>query len=48
MYILIVGAGKVGWNLARELLDKGNEVTLVEENRRRYETVEEELEHAIQ
>jgi len=25
MYVLIVGAGKVGWNLARELLDKGHE-----------------------
>jgi trk system potassium uptake protein TrkA len=48
MYALIVGAGKVGWNLARELVDKGNEVTVVETNRRRYETVEEELEHAIQ
>jgi trk system potassium uptake protein TrkA len=48
MYALIVGAGKVGWNLARELVDKGHEVTLVEANRRRYETVEEELEHAIQ
>ena len=48
MYILIVGAGKVGWNLARELLDKESEVTIVEANRRRYETVEEELEHAIQ
>ena len=23
MYIIVVGAGKVGWNLARELLDKG-------------------------
>ena len=43
MYILIVGAGKVGWNLARELVDKGNEVTVVESNRRRYEVVEEEL-----
>ena len=27
MYVLIVGAGKVGWNLARELIDKLNEVT---------------------
>ena len=30
MYIIIVGAGKVGWNLARELIEKGNEVTLIE------------------
>ena len=48
MYILIVGAGKVGWNLARELVEKDNEVTVVESNRRRYEVVEEELEHSIQ
>src|ERR687896_1136248 len=48
MYIIIVGAGKVGWNLARELLEKGNEVTLIEENRERYLTVEQELEHNIQ
>ncbi len=46
MYILIVGAGKVGWNLARELIGRGNEVTVVEHNRGRYATVEEELEHA--
>jgi trk system potassium uptake protein len=48
MYIIVVGAGKVGWNLARELLDKGHEVTLIEENRERYLTVEQELEHNIQ
>ncbi|MGH2951060.1 MAG: potassium channel family protein [Solirubrobacterales bacterium] len=48
MYIIIVGAGKVGWNLARELLEKGDEVTLIEENRERYLTVEQELEHNVQ
>src|SRR5512132_455522 len=47
-YIIIAGAGKVGWNLARELLDKGNEVTVIEDDRRRYLTVEQELEHNIQ
>jgi trk system potassium uptake protein len=48
MYVLIVGAGKVGWNLARELIDKGNEVTVVESNAGRHATVQEELEHAVQ
>jgi trk system potassium uptake protein len=48
MYIVIIGAGKVGWNLARELIDKGNEVTLVESDQGRYATVEEELEHSAQ
>ena len=47
MYVIIAGAGKVGWNLARELIDKGHEVTLLENNRRRYETVGEELEHVV-
>jgi trk system potassium uptake protein len=47
-YIIIIGAGKVGWNLARELIEKGNEVTLIEANRRRYSTVEQELEHSVQ
>ncbi len=48
MYVIVVGAGKVGWNLARELLDKEHEVTLIENNRERYATVEQELEHNIQ
>jgi len=48
MYIVVVGAGKVGWNLSRELISKDNEVTLVESDPGRYATVEEELEHAVQ
>src|ERR687892_2876845 len=48
MYMIIVGAGKVGWNLGRELLEKGHEVTLLENDRSRYQTVEQELEHSIQ
>jgi trk system potassium uptake protein len=48
MYVVIAGAGKVGWNLARELMAKGNEVTVIESDRTRYLTVEQELEHALQ
>jgi trk system potassium uptake protein TrkA len=47
MYIIIVGAGKVGWNLARELMGAGHEVTVIESDRDRYMSVEEELEHNI-
>jgi trk system potassium uptake protein TrkA len=48
MYVIVIGGGKVGWNLARELIDKGEEVTLVESDRRRYLVIEQELEHAVQ
>ena len=48
MYVIVVGAGKVGWNLGRELLEKGHEVTLIEKDRSRYQTVEQELEHSVQ
>ena len=47
MYIIVVGAGKVGWNLTRELLEKDHEVTVIENDRRRYLTVEQELEHNV-
>ena len=47
MYVVIVGAGKVGWNLARELIAKGHEVTVLESDSRRYSVVEEELEHRV-
>jgi len=46
-YMLVVGAGKVGWNLTRELIEKGHEVTLIEADRERYLTVEQELEHRV-
>jgi trk system potassium uptake protein TrkA len=48
VYVIIAGAGKVGWNLARELMEKSHEVTLLENDRRRYLVVEQELEHAVQ
>jgi trk system potassium uptake protein len=48
MYVIVVGAGKVGWNLSRELIVRDQEVTLIESDHRRYRIVEEELEHAVQ
>ena len=48
MYVIIVGAGKVGRNLARELITKENEVTLIESSRPRYLAIEEEFEHEVQ
>ncbi len=46
-YMIVVGGGKVGWNLTRELIDKDHEVTLIESDRERYLTVEQELEHRV-
>jgi trk system potassium uptake protein TrkA len=48
VYVIIAGAGKVGWNLARELIGRDREVTLIESDHARYRVVEEELEHAVQ
>jgi trk system potassium uptake protein TrkA len=48
MYAIIVGAGKVGLNLGRELRSKGHEVTLVERIASRFAAVEEEFEHQAQ
>ena len=48
MYVIVVGAGKVGVNLTRELIEQEHEVTLIEQNRTRYVAVEQELEHSIQ
>ena len=48
MYAIIAGAGKVGRNLARELIGKGHEVTLIESSRASYLANEDEFEHAVQ
>ena len=48
MYAIVVGGGKVGLNLTRELMQKGNEVTLIENSRRRYTILEPQLEHVVQ
>jgi len=48
MYAIIAGAGKVGRNLARELINKGHEVTVIESSRSCYLANEEEFEHALQ
>jgi trk system potassium uptake protein TrkA len=48
MYILIAGGGKVGANLARTLMRKGREVTLIEQRRDRFEQLEHEFEHQVQ
>src|ERR687886_1937570 len=50
MYVLIAGGGKIGSNLARNLLrdGHGHEVTLIEQRRDRYEQLEQEFEHQVQ
>src|SRR5688572_22610818 len=47
MYVLVAGGGKVGANLARILLELGQEVTLIEQRRDRFDRLEEEFEHRV-
>src|SRR3954451_23575831 len=48
MYCIIAGGGKVGANVARSLLRLGNEVTLIEQRRDRFDRLEDEFEHQVQ
>ncbi|HEY5101028.1 MAG TPA: TrkA family potassium uptake protein [Gaiellaceae bacterium] len=48
MYAIVAGGGKVGANVARSLVRLGNEVTLIEQERGRFERLEEEFEHQVQ
>ncbi len=45
MYVIIVGGGKVGKNVARSLVDMGHEVTLLEQRRDRFDHLEAEFGH---
>ena len=47
MYNVIVGGGKVGYYLAKSLLEQGHEVLLVERNPRRYASLRDELAAAV-
>ncbi|HZB98358.1 MAG TPA: TrkA family potassium uptake protein [Candidatus Sulfotelmatobacter sp.] len=42
-YIIIIGGGNVGYHLARHLIERGYEVTVVEKDAERAEWVEEQL-----
>ena len=47
MFAIVAGGGKVGANVARTLLRRGHEITLVEQRRERYELLEQEFEHQV-
>lgn len=47
MFVLIVGAGKVGLNTARQLQQLGHEVAVIEQRKTRYDVIVEELEEAL-
>src|SRR5207248_7193599 len=43
VYAIIIGGGKVGYFLSRDLLDRGDEVTLVEKDQTRADWLEGQL-----
>jgi trk system potassium uptake protein TrkA len=43
MFVLIIGGGKVGLNTARQLLQLGHEIVLVEQRKTRYDLIAENL-----
>src|SRR5919198_751460 len=47
MYVLIAGGGKAGANVMRTLLRNGHETTLIEQDRDRFERLEQEFEHQV-
>ncbi len=47
MYIIIVGAGKVGYHLGKFLMSEGHEVMLIEEDRSKVDTLSLEFHESI-
>src|SRR5699024_11835033 len=47
MRMVIVGGGKVGWNLARIMLERRHTVSLIERDRQRCEKLADDLDAAI-
>jgi trk system potassium uptake protein TrkA len=47
MYAIVAGGGKVGYFLARELIDQGNEVLIIENNAERAEFIANELGNVV-
>lgn len=47
MYAIIVGAGKIGYNLTKELMAEGSEVLLIERDRNKYNSLVKELGESI-
>lgn len=43
MYVIVVGGGKVGYYLAKELVDEGQEVLVIEQDAARCQVISEEL-----
>jgi trk system potassium uptake protein TrkA len=47
VYIIIVGAGKIGYNLSKALIAEGLEILLIERDRNKYNLIAKELGEAI-
>ena len=43
MFVLVIGGGKVGYYLTKELIDSGHEVVLMEKDRARADQIADEI-----
>jgi trk system potassium uptake protein TrkA len=47
MYIILIGGGKVGLQLAKALTNEGQEVLIIEDDRTRYQTLQAKLDQVV-